>query len=321
MTSVLVTGGGGFIGRRVVAEATKEGFDVIAVGRQPMPGPSLVLDLTRDLTDLPATDIVMHLAGGYVGSDLESLQQADLKIAENLIRWGISTGVSRWVFASAAEVYGPCSAPVSEDAPTRPVLPYGKVKLEIERTFAELADRIPDSRVVMLRIGEVYGAGGALVDELTTRFRSGFCPWFGSGKVPVSFVHVDDVARAFIAAVERAARGYSVYNVADRRPVEWREFLEHFARILGTKGPVGLPLPVSFAYATGSTALDRLRRRRPTVTRHIVTLLTTPKPMRTERVREELDFDWIHADVWGGLREPSQENPLWRTPNPLPYHP
>lgn len=309
MTSVLVTGAGGFIGRRVVALAAREGLDVIALGRHPLPGLSLVRDLTRHITDLPPTDIVLHLAGEYAGANLETLERADLRMAENLLQWGTAKGVSRWVFASAAEVYGPCPIPVTEDSPTVPVLPYGSIKLQIERRLAHLSASVPDSRVVVLRIGEVYGRDGTLVTELTARFRGGFCPWFGNGKVPVSFVHVDDVARALVTAALHGARGFSVFNVADRYPVMWRQFLDHFAVILGTRGPMGLPLPISLAYAAGSTALDHLRGRRPMVTRHIVKLLTTPKTMSADRIREALDFEPIHADIWSGLRETLKAEP------------
>lgn len=303
MTTVLVTGAGGFIGRRAVAASIDAGFDVIPVARQPLPGNSVTLDLTGSIDQLPTTDAVFHLAGGYAGANFKTLENSDLKIARNLINWGVSSGVRTWVFASAAEVYGNCAQPVTEDAPTKPVIPYGRVKLDIEREFARLVEQLPGSRVAVLRIGEVYGRDGTLIDEMTQRFRRGFCPWFGSGRVPVSFVHVDDVARAFIVAARNLDTGFHVINVADERPTEWREFLEHFASLLGTRGPIGLPLPISFSYATASTVLDRLNRRRPTVTRNIVKLLTTAKPMCNAKLRTKLGLDLLYPDYRAGLEE------------------
>ncbi len=303
MSSVLVTGAGGFIGRRVVAAAHDAGFDVIPVARRSLPERSVTLDLTEPLDQLPDADAIFHLAGGYAGASTETLEQCDLRIARNLIEWGIRAGVRNWVFASAAEVYGCCTQPVDEHATTAPIIPYGRVKLDIEHELAKLSEQIPDSRVVVLRIGEVYGRDGTLIEELTRRFRSGFCPWFGSGRIPVSFVHVDDVARSFVAAAQRSQTGFSVVNVADERPVEWREFLDHLASILGTRGPIGLPLTVSFSYAAASTALDRLCRRRPTVTRHIVKLLTTAKPMSNTKLQTWLDLDLRYPDFHSGLRE------------------
>ena len=303
MSSVLVTGAGGFIGRRVVAEARRAGLDVTSVGRRPLPGRSVVLDLTESLEGLPPVDQIFHLAGDYAGADFQVLEQADLAIARNLIEWGAKAGVRCWVFASAAEVYGRCREPATEDTPVEPRIPYGRAKLMIESWLANLAERVPRSRFVVLRIGEVYGKEGNLIQELTTRMRSGFCPWFGDGKVPVSFVHVEDVARSFLAATRHREPGFTVVNVADDRPVEWRVFLGRVAELLDARAAVNLPLCLGFPYAAVATALDRARGRRPTVTRHIVRLLTTAKPMANSRLRMKLGLDLLYPDYRSGLEE------------------
>jgi nucleoside-diphosphate-sugar epimerase len=303
MSSVLVTGAGGFIGRSVVARAEQAGFDVISVGRRPLPGRSVVLDLTQPLSSLPAVDVIFHLAGHYAGADRDAFEQTDLAIARNLVDWGETTGVRCWVFASAAEVYGPCKEPASEEAPVNPRIPYGRAKLVIEGWLADLAGRVPRSRVVALRIGEVYGRNGKLIEELTARMRKGFCPWFGDARVPVSFVHVEDVARSFCAAAHLRAPGYTVVNVADDQPVFWRAFLERVAEGLGARAPVHLPLALGSLYSALSTTHDRMRRKAPIVTRHLIELLTTAKPMSNARLRTKLGLDLLYPDYRSGLDE------------------
>ncbi|UCG87686.1 MAG: NAD-dependent epimerase/dehydratase family protein [Gemmatimonadota bacterium] len=303
MSSVLVTGAGGFIGRRVVDCADGATHRVVPVSRRPAGGQSMVLDLTGPLGALPKVDWVFHLAGSYAGAGTRQLEQSDLEMTRRLIAWGRSVHVRNWVFASAAEVYGECAEPATEDSPTHPLIPYGRVKLEIEHLFSKLAREVPDTRAAILRIGEVYGRSGNLVEELTRRFSSGFCPWFGSGKVPVSFVHVDDVAQAFWSALRNAPLGISTWNIADDRIVTWREFLGHFARLLGTRDVVGLPISLSKAYALASTMADRVRGRRPTVTRYVVTLLTTPKPMSGRKAREQLGLRLQYPEYQVGLEE------------------
>jgi NAD dependent epimerase/dehydratase family len=76
-------------------------------------GPLLVLQ------DLSSVDWIFHLAGAYAGD------------------WGLKASVKNWVFASAAEVYGEVEGIASEEAPTRPVIPYGRIKLEVERLLAK----------------------------------------------------------------------------------------------------------------------------------------------------------------------------------------
>lgn len=303
VTSVLVTGAGGFIGRRVLAAADSTAYRVIPLSRRPAGSQYHVLDLRGPLDGLPTADWVFHLAGGYAGASAGELERTDLEMARRLIAWGRAAHARNWVFASAAEVYGPCAKPATEDAPTRPVIPYGRVKLEIERAFRDLARDEPESRVAVLRIGEVYGRNGNLVTELMRRFTSGFCPWFGDGRVPVSFVHVDDVARAFWCTLREAPRGFSVWNIADAMPATWREFLDEFARLLGTRRAIGLPLRLARAYACASTVADRVRGRAPVVTQHVVSLLTTSKPMSTQTARDRLGLRLQYPEYRAGLRE------------------
>lgn len=302
MNTVLVTGAGGFIGRRVLALGEESEYQVIAAARRPIGDGCVVLDLNGPLDSLPRVDWVFHLAGGYAGADARTLERCDVDMAGRLIEWGTRLEIKNWVFASAAEVYGRSERALLEDSPTRPVIPYGRAKLKIEGMFARLADELPDSRVAILRIGEVYGRDGTLIDELTRRYRGGFCPWFGSGDVPVSFVHVDDVARSFWAAARTAPPGLSIWNIADDRPVTWRTFLDDMAGLLDARRAIGLPLPLARLYAAASTAADRVRGRAPTVTQHIVTLLTTPKPLSNCRARDAMDLELAYPDYRGGLR-------------------
>jgi nucleoside-diphosphate-sugar epimerase len=64
-------------------------------------------------------------------------------------------------------------------------------------------------------------------------------PVVGSGSGVFSFIHVDDAARATVAAVERGAPG--VYNIVDDEPGPMREWLPAYARALGAKPPRRVP--------------------------------------------------------------------------------
>ena len=220
-------------------------------------------------------------------------------LAENLIEWGQRCGVRNWVIASAAEVYGSVDGAATEDSPTRPVIPYGEIKLRVERAFRVLADN--GARVVILRIGEVYAPRGRLADELCGRLRGGFLPWPGHGQVPVSFVHVDDVAQAFLCATRASDGGVSIYNVADDEPTTWRRFLEQLAARLHSRKPVYLPLPLSRGYAAAARLGAALRRRETPVSPYLLRLLTTPKALSNRRIRDRLGFRPCFANCERGL--------------------
>lgn len=272
MTRILVTGAGGLIGSRVAAMAEAAGHEVVRLKHSGLPRPGVIIhDLTRPL-HLPPFDWVFHLAGGYAGASGRALRQIDLAMAERLAEWN---GAHNWIIASAAEVYGRIDGVGTEAAPLKPVFAYGAVKLAVERVFAAL----PAERVVLLRIGEVYGPGSKLLDTLTGQLRRGRCLWPGSGRVSVSFVHADDAAAAFLAALDRAPGGVSAFNVADAAPSSWRDFLSRLATMLGTAAPVLVPLPLAKLYAMAAQIADRAAGRPPLMTLNTLRLLTTPKAL------------------------------------------
>lgn len=300
MTSVLVTGAGGLIGTAVAEAARQAGYDVTRVLRKAT-GEADVLerDLRRPLKDVPPCDWVFHLAGGYAGAGKCALRRADLKIARNLARWGRDNSVKNWVVASAAEVYGCIDGLGSEEAPTRPVIPYGAVKLAVEKLFRHAAK--PDGRLVLLRIGEVYGPKARLIRELTGRLKRGRCPWPGSGRVPVSFVHVEDVAGAFLCAAERAPEGIAIYNVADDAPTTWRAFVCRIAELQDCRPPIFVPRWLARAYAMVDEFASLMAGRPPVLTGHALSLLTTPKALSNRRIVAELGFRPRYPNWRAGL--------------------
>ena len=307
MPSVLVTGAGGFIGRRVVSAVSHAGYRVAGIVRQTtsLAGASTVIqhDLRNPLNGPPSTDWVFHLAGGYAGAGKKELERTDAQTAHNVIDWGFAAGIKNWIFASAAEVYGDVCGVATEEAPQRPVIPYGWLKLTVERLFADRLKTLSNHRIVILRIGEVYGRDGRLIRELTVRLKRGRCPWPGSGHVPLSFVHVDDVAQAFLCAARTAPTGISVYNVADDMPVTWQGFLLHVAQLLGTKPPVFLPVSLVQIYALCSTLAHRATRTEPILTMHALRLLLTPKALSIARLKSALGFEPQYPTISEGLEE------------------
>jgi len=307
MPSVLVTGAGGFIGRRVVSAVSHAGYRVAGIVRQTtsLAGASTVIqhDLRNPLNGPPSTNWVFHLAGGYADAGKKELERTDAQTAHHVIDVGFAAGIKNWIFASAAEVYGDVCGVATEEAPQRPVIPYGWLKLTVERLFAERLKTLSNHRFVILRIGEVYGRDGRLIRELTVRLKRGRCPWPGSGHVPLSFVHVDDVAQAFLCAARTAPTGISVYNVADDMPVTWQGFLLRVAQLFGTKPPVFLPVSLVQVYTLCSTLAHRATRTEPILTMHALRLLLTPKALSNARLKSALGFEPQYPTISEGLEE------------------
>jgi 2-alkyl-3-oxoalkanoate reductase len=298
---VLVTGASGLIGRAAVRQMRAAGWRVTGVARGSCAEAELQCDLRQPIEGWPVPDVVVHLAGGYAGATARELADSDVRIARHVMAWGYRAGVRRWAFASAAEVYGRVEGEADEQTATRPVIPYGEAKLEVERLFAEMAPGIPGCSVTVLRIGEVYGSGSRLLNELTVRLRSGFCPWVGSGCVPLSFVHVEDVAQALRRAAENALAGVSVYNVADDEPATWSAFVGQLAARIGARRPVPLPAPLVYGYMVGHRVACAVARRPPVLTSRALRLLTTPKVLANGKIKRELGFLPQFPDFRSGL--------------------
>jgi nucleoside-diphosphate-sugar epimerase len=220
---VLVTGHNGYIGAVLVPFLQEAGHEVVGLdtylfegchhGPAPTDPPALRMDL-RDVTEahLRGFDAVLHLAAlsndplGDLNRDYtyDINLHASVKLADAAKK----AGVTRYLFSSSCSLYG---APrtddlVDETASFAPVTPYAESKIKVEQEVAALAD--DDFSPTYLRNTTAYGwspqlRGDIVVNNLVayafmTRevlIKSDGTPWR-------PLVHVEDISRAFLAALE-----------------------------------------------------------------------------------------------------------------------
>jgi nucleoside-diphosphate-sugar epimerase len=296
---VLVTGSNGFIGRSVVQKARSRGWKVTGVARRPGKETDLIADLRYPINNWEVPDAIIHLAGGYAGCAMRELEETDLVIADNIIKWGAQVGVRKWVFASAAEVYGDIKGEAIESYPCNPVIPYGKIKLQIEGMLR--AANLPE--VMICRLGEVYGSNGRILHELSNKLRSGFCPWPGNGKITISFLHAEDAAEALVLACEHAKPGFHIYNAGDDEPATWEQFLDEIANLLKVRSAYYLPNQIAYFYAAFASWKNRILGKPTNVTPYLLRLLITPKVMSSVQLKEQLGFTPQYKNIYSGLKE------------------
>src|SRR5262249_6290626 len=122
------------------------------------------------------------------------------------------------VFSSTGgAIYGECDRPAPEDAPRRPLAPYGTSKLAGEEYLATW-NRLYGTRHIALRFGNVYGPrqephgeAGVVAIFMGLLHDGGTPKIFGDGEQTRDYVYVGDVADAVLRAV--AHDGGGVYNV------------------------------------------------------------------------------------------------------------
>jgi UDP-glucose 4-epimerase len=173
--SVLVTGGAGYIGSHMALALLDAGERVVVVdnlstGFRPAV-PATATLVVGDVADSAlisriilehSIEAIIHFAGSIVVPDsvadpLGYYLNNTVK-SRALMEVAIKTGVRHFIFSSTAAVYGaPEVVPIPEDAPLRPISPYGSSKLMTE-TMLQDASRAHDFRAVILRYFNVAGA-------------------------------------------------------------------------------------------------------------------------------------------------------------------
>jgi UDP-glucose 4-epimerase len=250
--AVLVTGGAGFIGSHVAEGLAARGEDVVVLDdlssgkRENVPeGVELVEgDIREPLDELFARvqpTVCYHLAAQIDVRVSVARPDHDAAInvlgTVNVLEAARENG-TRVVFSSTGgAIYGECDGPAPEDAPRRPIAPYGTSKLAAEEYLATY-NRLYATGHVSLRYGNVYGprqdphGEAGVVAIFFSALLSGTPPKvFGDGSQTRDYVYVGDVARATLAAAEHDG---GVYNVGTGRETSVVELLELCQRIAGT---------------------------------------------------------------------------------------
>ena len=261
--SILVTGGAGYIGSHATLALRDAGFETVVLddlstGRRWLV-PDGVAFIEGDVGDQALLgrvmaehriDAVMHFAGSIVvpESVAEPLKYYRNNTANSrtLIAACVDAGVDKFIFSSTAAVYGiPETSPVGEDAPLRPINPYGTSKLMTEWMLRDVA-AATNLRFVNLRYFNVAGAdadgrSGQATPNATHLLkiaceaavgRRTHMEIFGDdydtpdGTGVRDYIHVGDLADAHVAALGYLAggggsttlncgygRGYSVRDV------------------------------------------------------------------------------------------------------------
>jgi len=241
MTRALITGGAGYVGSVSAAAFLEAGHDVVVLddlstghrgavpeGATPCRGTYTDRDTLARLLETERIEAVLHCAArSLVG---ESIREPAKYFGEN-VAGGIglldavrAAGIERVVFSSTAAVYGvPDATPIPEDAPLRPINPYGESKRAFESALAWYG-RAYGLRSVSLRYFNVAGATvthGEVHDPEThlvpnvLRAIDGGPPLtvFGDdyptpdGTCIRDYIHVADLAEAHLLALDATTAG------------------------------------------------------------------------------------------------------------------
>lgn len=225
MTTVAITGVGGLIGRRLVAQLTAREDITRLIGIDhvlpPGFGSSKLTVRRADVRDpgldvaLQDAEVLIHLAFQVDPlHDEAAMWAVNVAGTRNVCSAAARAGVRHLVYLSSVVAYGAHpdnDVPLTEDAPLRgtPGFNYAEHKAEVEAWLASWSPTT-DLDVTVLRVAPVLGPG---VHNVVSRlFESPRLPVIKGHRPPLQFVHVDDVVTAIVHVVDGRLTG--AYNVA-----------------------------------------------------------------------------------------------------------
>jgi len=244
---ILVTGGTGFVGSRIVHALRAEGRDVRALVRRPESGAhlaSLGVELVAgDVTDAASLAAaadgctqVIHLVGILKGKpgDFERVMTHG---TQNVIAAAKGAGIERFVLMSA----------LGTTVTTKDAIPYFGAKFAMEQ------DTVASGlEYTIFRPSFVFGRGGALATFMKQVRYSPVVSVIGSGQGRVQPIWIDDVAEHFARALDTPAAANKTFEIGGPDIVTWDELYRTIAKVLGKRRALA-HIPAGLA-STGARA-------------------------------------------------------------------
>lgn len=253
---VLLTGATGFVGSHVADVLHERGHVVHYIARatsnmrwldgkpfKRVEGSLFDLhSLQEAVTDV---DAVIHVAGLTAARNEEEYRRGNRDATQNLIDAVrlYRPGLQRFVHISSMAAAGPAASlehPRLEDEDCHPITAYGRTKLEAEVVVRDVMQEIP---CTIIRPPAVYGERDEAVLTFFQTIRSGIMPLIGFDDKHVSLVHIHDLARGIVDALEAPVAEGQTYYISSDEFYTWRQISQLTGRIMGKKFQVPIRIP------------------------------------------------------------------------------
>lgn len=262
--TVLITGGNGFIGRKLTDLLLLEGFNVRVTSRrapkhQPANPAVKIVRVDYDNVDslkqaMEGCQGVFHLAAAIFGFNRSDFERANVTATQNVVAAANQTpGLETFVHVSSLAASGYAAdlehPRTEEDAPA-PVSDYGRTKLGGELAVHTLKNGI---KWTVVRPPIVYGKNDSGVSKIAAWVKRGLMV-NTSGNGYFSFVHVDDLVSALVTAYKRPDTARQTYFVCESAVYSWPVFISRMAAAMRVhkpfmpKAPVWLMRAAAFLY-------------------------------------------------------------------------
>jgi uncharacterized protein YbjT (DUF2867 family) len=286
---IVITGATGFVGEEVVKRARAAGYPVRAIVREPEHAQWLVERYGVELFHgnvlyapsiegaMQGANCVIHLVGIIHEWKENTFERPHVQATKNVVDEAKKSGVKRFIHMSALGT--------RENARSR----YLQTKWAAEEYVRKCG-----MAWTIFRPSFIYGPKDKSVNTFVQLIRRlPFVPVLGAGNTRIQPISVENVAKAFVAAIRNDESVSKIYDLCGPEPFTWNELYDKLQGILGThKRELHLPLPVARLQA----AVFESVLTNPPFTRDQLLMLQEdnvgdPKPAMRDFVLEEGGFD------------------------------
>lgn len=317
MPTVLITGGGGFIGSHLVDSLLAQGYRVRTVDlhverlAHTADHPSLEVRV-GDITDpelverlVDGVDVVYHLASAHLDVSLtqDYYRQVNVDATIGLLKAAGAAAVSRVVHCSSVGVIGDVkNPPADESSPCHPTNIYEKTKLAGEQAALQYAadTGLP---VVVARPAWVYGPRCPRTEKLFRTIGKGRFPFFGDGRTLRHPVYVSDAVRGLELCAEAIEATGQTYIIAGNKAVTVKMLVGMVAEVMEVRPP-RLHLPITLGKVGGHTLELAFKPvgRQPPFSRRSLDFFLKDNAYDISKAQRELGFQ-PQVDLHTGLVE------------------
>jgi len=228
---VKITGSSGYLGTLITKKLQNHGYKVSGIPRKLLYGPTEKLSSV-----LHDSHIVINLAGSpiltrWTKKNKKVIYESRVKTTQNLVnainKLPVENQIQKIISASAIGIY--TSGKKHDETSTEFNTDFlGKVVRDWEKSLNGLPPRIPK---IIFRMAPVLGKNSETVKQMWLPFKMGIGGTIGNGKQPFPFIHEEDIARAYLWAIENYMQS-GLFNLSAPDSVTNKEFTRAFSKRL-----------------------------------------------------------------------------------------
>jgi len=293
---ILVVGGSGFIGTRLLDTLHEQGHEFTNFDRRispRFPEQSVTGDVrsAEELTSASVGhDAIVNLAAEHRDdvTPLSLYTEVNVGGARALVAAAEANNIGRIVFTSTVALYGLDKNDAAEDSVPEPFNEYGRSKLAAEGVFNAWAQADPARSLVIVRPSVVFGEGNrGNVYNLAKQVSSGRFIMVGKGENKKSMSYVGNIV-GYLASRLEAPAGVEIRNFADKPDLATKELISILRQEMNVHTASKLRLPLGLGIAAGYVfdAAAKVTRRTFPISAVRIRKFAADTTVNTDRLRE-----------------------------------